>query len=357
MSTSLARGSWLLWLKTVGLLLLVLALFGYIASVPVLFVPFLVAIVLNATLAPVVSALERRDWRRRSAVLLVFAVFAGVLALGALVVPRVAAAEIARAQAMWPEGRARLTELLQSAQHVVNRWVPEGNRVDLVTSVPTRVQEMAQEIIAESPHSMPEVVVAVLLTPLFTFFLLRDGRELKRAMVAAVPNRYFEMTLSILYKVNQQVGNYLRGLLMEAGTDTVIATLLCALFGVPNALIIGVVAGSTTIMPVAGMVISAVICPLIAVFSSTGDPLAVVEFTVLAIVITHTLDNVVVAPLIMGQSVHMHPIAVLVSILLAGRLFGLLGIILAVPTVSILTTVIQEGYRGIRSNEYYLEHT
>ena len=164
------------------------------------------------------------------------------------------------------------------------------------------------------------------------------------------------MSLSILYKVSQQVGNYLRGLLMEATTDTLVATGLCLLFGIPNAFIIGLVAGSTTIMPLAGMAISAVICPLIAVFSSTGDPLVMVEFTVLAIVITHIFDNVVVAPLIMGHSVHMHPIAVIVSILLAGRLFGILGIILAVPTVSILKAVVQECYRGIKSNEYYLRN-
>ena len=165
------------------------------------------------------------------------------------------------------------------------------------------------------------------------------------------------MTLSILYGVNKQVGNYLRGLLMEAIADSAIATLFCAAFGVPNALIIGIITGSTAIVPLAGIAIAAVVGPLIAVMSSTGDPLTIVGLTVAAIVSTHILDNVVVAPLIVGHSVHLHPIAVVVSILLAGTFFGVLGIILVVPVVSILTTVIKEAYRGIRSNEYYLEQT
>ena len=96
MSNPASRGSWVLWLKVLGLLALILGLFGYIATVPVLFVPFIVAIVLNATFAPVVSALERRDWERNSAALLVFGVFAALLVAALIVIPRVATAEETR---------------------------------------------------------------------------------------------------------------------------------------------------------------------------------------------------------------------------------------------------------------------
>jgi putative permease len=357
MSDRRGRPGWAAWLKIVGLTVVVLALFAFVASVPVLFVPLLVAIVLNASFAPLVSALERRDWQHTPAVLLVFGGLILALAIGVIIIPTIATREVNNLQVMWPQGKVRITELLQRTQDLVNSRVPESNRVNLVADVPVRAQKLAQDIIAEAPQSMPDLALMVLLIPLFTFFLMRDGRDLKRALVAAVPNRYFEMTLSILYSVNQQVGNYLRGLLMEGVTDSVIATVLCAVLGVPNALMIGIVTGSTAIVPLAGIAIGAVVGPLIAVLSSTGDPLTIVGLTVAAIVSTHILDNIVVAPLIMGHSVHIHPIAVVVSIMLAGKFFGVLGIILAVPVVSILTTVIQEGYRGFKSNEYYLEHT
>jgi putative permease len=356
MSDRRARG-WAAWLKIAAVVVVVLALLAFVASVSVLFVPLIVAIVLNATFAPVVSALERRDWRHTSAVLLVFGGFAAALAIGLTVIPSVATREVDNLQATWSQGQHRLIELLQRTQDLVNSRVPDSNRLNLVADVPDRVQKVAQDIIAAAPQSMPELLLMMLLIPLFTFFLMRDGRDLKRALVAAVPNRYFEMTLSILYSVNKQVGNYLRGLLMEAIVDSAIATLLCTAFGIPNALIIGIVTGSTAIVPLAGIAIAAVAGPLIALMSSTGDPLTIVGLTAAAIVITHTLDNIVVAPLIVGHSVQLHPIVVVVSIVLAGKFFGVLAIILVVPVVSILTTVIQEGYRGIKSNEYYLEHT
>lgn len=356
MSDRRARG-WTAWLKIAGVVVVVLALVVFLASVEVLFVPLLVAIVLNVSFAPIVSALERRDWKHTSAVSLVFGGFAAALVIGLIVVPSVATREVDYLQAMWPQGRLRLIELLQRTQDVVNSKMPESTRVNLVADVPDRAQKIAQDIIADAPQSMPDLVLTILLVPLFTFFLMRDGPDLKRALVAAVPNRYFEMTLSILYSVNKQVGNYLRGLLMEAIVDSVIATALCAAFGVPNALIIGIVTGSTAIVPLAGIAIAGVAGALIAVLSSTGDPLTIVALTAAAIVTTHILDNIVVAPLIVGHSVQLHPIAVIVSILLAGKFFGVLGIILVVPVVSILTTVIREGFRGIKSNEYYLEHT
>jgi putative permease len=353
---SRAPRSLLPWLKS-GIVVVLAAVFLYIVSVPALFLPFIAAIVLDSALAPFVSALERRDWLHRHAVMVVFLGFAAALALFLAVVPRFAAAEAATIKTMWPESRPRLTALLQDTEAVVNRWLPEGGRLDLVSGVPDRAQAWALSAIAAAPASMPDVLMALFLVPLFTFFLMRDGPELKRAIVASVPNRYFEMALSILYKVNRQVSNYLRGLLAEAGFDTFIASSLCAAFGVPNPLLIGILVGTTAVIPLAGVVFASIAGPLIAVFSTTGDPVTTAGLTLLAIVITHTLDNVLVAPLVIGHSVDMHPIVVIVSVLVAGRLFGVLGIVLAVPVTSIVTVIAQEGYRGLKANEYFLKHT
>lgn len=351
-----SKSTWILWLKIFGLFAIIIALFAYLSTITVIFVPFLLAIVLNVMLAPVISALERRDYKRETAVMLVFAVFfVGVIA-AALVLPDFIAYEAGVLKAKWPEAKLKFDELLVQLQGFVNSYAPPEKRIDLAAEISLKVKHFTDSLITALPHLLAEGTIALLLIPLFTYFLLRDGRALKKGLVAAVPNRYFEMTLSLIYRVNQQVGNYLRGLVMEATADAVVATLLCMAFGLPNALIIGIIAGATTVAPVAGMVISIAICPFVALFSSTGDPMTVVGLVMLAIVVTHIIDNVIIAPLIMGHSVHMHPAAVIVSIIVAGKLFGVAGIILAVPTVSVLRVIVQEGYRGIKSNEYYLKN-
>jgi putative permease len=349
------KASWILWLKIFGVLALLLAVFAYMTTVTVIFVPFLCAVVLNVMLSPIVSARARRDYKRETAVMFVFLAFAAVMTVAVLVLPDYVVKEAELIKGKWPEAKLKLEALLLDAQNFVNVRVPAENQVDFVNDLPAKGKHYVEMLVSGLPHLVAEGTIAILLIPLFTFFLLRDGRSFKKGLVAAVPNRYFEMTLSLIYRVNQQVGNYLRGLTMEATADTIVCTLLCLAFGLPNPLIIGIIAGATTVAPVAGMVISIAICPLVALFSATGDPLTVVLLVGLAIVITHIIDNVVIAPMIMGHSVHMHPAAVIVSIIVAGKLFGVLGIVLAVPTVSVLRVLIQEGYRGIKSNEYYLK--
>lgn len=351
-----SKSTWILWLKIFGLLALLIAGFAFLSTVTVIFVPFLLAIVLNVMLTPVVSALERRDYKRETAVLFVFLGFAVIVGLGVWLLPDVIAHEVDVIKARWPEAKLKFELLITQTQGFLNSYAPPDKQIDLASEIDAKVHHFTDELITALPHLLAEGTIATLLIPLFTFFLLRDGRSLKKGIVAAVPNRYFEMTLSLIYRVNQQVGNYLRGLIMEASADALVATLLCMAFGLPNAFLIGIVAGSTTVAPVAGMVISIAICPFIALFSSTGDPMTVVGLVGVAIVATHIIDNVIVAPLIMGHSVHMHPAAVIVSIIVAGKLFGVVGIILAVPTVSVLRVIVQEGYRGIKSNEYYLKN-
>src|SRR6185503_9576079 len=112
MSDRRGRPGWTAWLKIVGLIVVVLALFAFVASVPVLFVPLLVAIVLNASFAPLVSALERRDWQHTPAVLLVFGGLTLALAIGVIVIPTIATREVNNLQVMWPQGKVRITELL-----------------------------------------------------------------------------------------------------------------------------------------------------------------------------------------------------------------------------------------------------
>jgi putative permease len=352
------KASWILWLKIFGLLGLILAAFAYLTTVTIIFIPFICAVVLNVMLAPVISSLERRDYSRDKAVMSVFLAFFALLALSLLIVPDLVTHEIDVVKGKWPETKLKMDALLQDTESFVNGMVPADNKIDLVHAIPDKLKTIGEETIRELPHLLAEGIVALLLIPLFTYFLLRDGRAMKKSLVAAVPNRYFEMTLSIIYRVNQQVGAYLRGLMMEASADALVGSALCMAFGIPNPFLIGLIAGMTTIMPLAGMVIACVLCPLVALFSASSAmaPMTMVGFVVLAIVLTHIIDNVVIAPLIMGHSVHMHPVAVIVSIIVASKLFGILGIVLAVPVVSILRVLVQEGYQGIKSNEYYIKN-
>jgi putative permease len=352
------RGAWLVWVKIAGLLSLIVLGFAYLTTVKVLFIPFLCAVILNVLLAPLVASLERKGVAQQRAVALVFLTTCAAIAVAAVLIVGHVSGQVADFEAKWPDTRAKIDKLLLDGEAWVNASLPPDKHLDMVSQIPAKVDKLTNALVAELPTIISEGVLAIALIFVFSFFLLRDGRELKRMIVAAVPNRYFEMTLNIIHKVKQQVSNYLQGLTIESTVDGIVAVLLCWALGVPNALLIGFIIGATTPIPVAGLIISAIVCPIIAIFSGGAtEPMVLVGLVWMVIAIAALIDNIMVAPLVMGHSVSMHPVAIIAILILGGKLFGILGIVLAVPTMSVLMVVIQEGYRGIKSNEYYLRAT
>ena len=81
------------------------------------------------------------------------------------------------------------------------------------------LQHGLDDLIKESIDILFEfvhVVSMIFIVPVLTFFLLKDGRQIKKAFVRLVPNRYFEMTLNLIHKISQQLGSYIRGQLLDA---------------------------------------------------------------------------------------------------------------------------------------------
>lgn len=349
------QGAWILWLKIFGLMTAIGIGFALLATIKVIFLPLLVAIVLHILLMPLVGKLERRGVRQDLAVMTVFFGFIGGLVATGYAVADLARSELAMFLERWPESQANLMGMLQAAEAFVNDLAPADRQIDFAQTMGHQLSILVDSIVASLPVMLTEGVMGVALVFVFTFFLLRDGRRLKKAVVAAVPNRYFEMTLSILYRTNQQVSNYLRGLTLVALTDGTLAVIFSLILDVPNPLLIGLIVGATTLMPVVGFAFSAVAGPMVAVLGGTGDPLTLI-LTVLGIIgVIHLIDNLITAPMIMGHSVQLHPAIVIISIVLAGKFFGILGVIMAIPTVSILKVLLQEGYHGVKSNQYYLK--
>ena len=101
------------------------------------------------------------------------------------------------------------------------------------------------EIVFEFVH----FVSLIFLVPVFTFFLLKDGRRLKKTIIQFVPNRYFEMTLNMVYKINQQIGSYIRGQLLDAIIVGILSIITLSLLNIRYSFLIGSVAGCANIIP------------------------------------------------------------------------------------------------------------
>lgn len=199
------------------------------------------------------------------------------------------------------------------------------------------------------------------LTPFVFLFMLFDDGEIKRFIINLIPNRYFEMGLTTFENIDQAVGSYLRGTLMESllvGITFVVVLLLLG-FDIQASILIGSVAGITNAIPFLGPVIGAIaaviytllvedINPVIPFISSDHVLLGVIA----AVFIVQLIDNIFYAPVVMGKAVNLHPIVVVIAISGGSIIWGFAGMLFAIPAIVILNVFISTIYTQLK--DYFL---
>jgi predicted PurR-regulated permease PerM len=209
---------------------------------------------------------------------------------------------------------------------------------------------MGKTFTAELPTLITAVSVNLVLVPFIAYFLVRDGRSLKRKIVALVPNRYFEMALVLFYKIDDQIGGYLRGRLIECTLVGLIqlAAMVVASFFVPQPqiLVISIVCGVTNLIPYVGPALGAAFGMFI--FLGSGAGFASCSLFLGAVVFTHLLDNVVIAPAVLSKNVDLHPLTVVIVLFIGGEWLGVLGLLIAIPVAASLKVIAAEFYNNYR---------
>ncbi len=190
------------------------------------------------------------------------------------------------------------------------------------------------------------VITSMILIPFIVFFLMKDGREFKRSFVSLMPNRYFEFTLCLFHKLNNQVGNYLRGQMIDATLVGVLSTFAMWLIGVKYFLMIGVFAGLANLVPYFGPITGAALAVIVSVLQTGNFEMAF--YVIVAFTIIKLIDDAIIQPVVVAKSVHMHPLTVLLSVLIGGKLFGILGMLLAVPVVGFMKVAAHESLKNLR---------
>jgi predicted PurR-regulated permease PerM len=186
------------------------------------------------------------------------------------------------------------------------------------------------------------VIAILVIVPFITFFLLKDNRRILQGILHTVPNKFFEMSYYVLKKVTLQLGLFVRAWIFDATFVGVIIGSGFYLVGVPNALPLGVIAGLGHLIPYFGPVIGGI--PAIIVSIVQHGDLSQVPLILLVVLITYALDNGFVQPYVFGKSVDMHPIVIILLIISGGILFGLMGMLLAVPVATVIRTFSKEIY-------------
>jgi putative permease len=311
----------------------------------------ILSLLLAYILDPLATALEARGMGRTLAVVLVL-LFLTLLICGSayLLVPAVM-------EQMGALQSGATTEQAAEAIRGIERSLKTNfaflglEDLDLLGRIGAIKQGISERIFAFLLSDSLSLIVSAVTIPFLMFFFLKDGREMKKKFVSMVPNRYFEFALDLLYKMDKQLGNYLRGQFVDAVAFGLMSIVALWILGVNYFVFLGIFAGFANLIPYVGPIAGVVPAAIVAVLGS-GD-LNSATPVIIAYFILKLLDDFVVAPFIVASSVEMHPVLVLIAIMIGGELFGILGMLLAVPVAGFFKVVLQEGvstYRKYRFN-------
>ncbi len=191
----------------------------------------------------------------------------------------------------------------------------------------------------------------VMTMPVILYYLLKDGNKVIPFVTRMFPTRSQHKISVMLNEMNQQVSSYIRGQITVAICVGFTYIIGYTLIGLPYGVTIGMIAGLLTIIPYLGSIIG--LTPALIIGFVTNPTLALHVF--LVFVIEQLIESRVLQPLILGSSLKMHPVTILIILLAAGKMFGLVGLLIAVPVYAVVKVFITHFFAWYKeySGLYY----
>lgn len=194
------------------------------------------------------------------------------------------------------------------------------------------------------------IFYAALIIPFATFFFLKDGTKIRRDILRIVPNKYFETTLSLIDKIETRLGIYFRSVMLQSLIVALTSWLGLSIVGLNNALSVGIAVGLANTIPYFGPIIGYILSIIVSIIE-VGN-FSLVLPCIVAILMVQILDNIVLQPFIFSRSADMHPVAILFIIMIGAETAGILGMLVAIPTATIIKITINQISWSL--NNYYV---
>jgi predicted PurR-regulated permease PerM len=308
--------------------------------------PFLLALLLAYVLEPLVVSLVRVGLARRWAILLLYAIGGTFVFLFFWFVVPSLADEVTRFSEQAPDVIGRWQA---GAEALLSRYRQSASLLGLGEALDRAVARFEAGVLRQADGllatllSVPRGLVAAVLAPLLAYYVLRDLDVIRRRVLGAVPLRLRPEVIVLGERLDRVVGGFIRGQLTVAAIVGVLVALACALLGLRYPVLIGVIAGVADIVPYFGPVIGAI--PAIAAGLAIS-PMRALQVAV-ALLLIQQLENSVIAPVLLGGRVGLHPLFVVLAVLAGGHFGGIVGMLVAVPLLGVLRVLVNFGWEKI----------
>lgn len=211
----------------------------------------------------------------------------------------------------------------------------------LTNTLEEEITNLGKTVVTTSINSFKNLVVWIVylvLVPVLVFFLLKDKDRIIAWLISFLPNDR-SLATQIWHDVNIQTSNYIRGKFWEIILVWSVTHITFNLFGLNSALLLSLFVGLSVMVPYLGAAIMYIPISLVAFYQFGWDPM--LFWVLLAYTVIQVLDGNVLAPILLSEVTSLHPVAVIVSILIFGGLWGFWGVFFAIPLATLVNAIIK----------------
>jgi predicted PurR-regulated permease PerM len=327
---------------------------------PVL-MPFLVAALLGYIGDPLVDRIEKWKLSRTVAVTIVF-ISLSLLALSFLLI----LIPLLHRQILLFAGK--LPGYIDTLQTTVLPWLQtqfglDQNMID-IQSIKQSLQEHVRQaggILMSMLGSVTQSGLAVLgtlanlvLIPVVAFYLLRDWDHLVARVHELIPRHIEPVVVKLSKQSDEILGAFLRGQLLVMLSLGVVYTIGLWIAGIQYAVLIGMIAGIVSFVPYLGLIIGLSLAAIAAVFQY--HDVSHLVYVAIVFGVGQALESVVLTPMLVGDRIGLHPVAVIFAVLAFGQLFGFVGVLLALPIAAVTAVVLRYMHEQYLQSELYSDN-
>lgn len=344
------RNSW--W----GVLFLVV-IGGLIYLLDAVLMPFIAGMILAYLADPLTNQFQRWGMNRPLAVSSVFLVLLIVLVVSLLILIPLLVQQLKQLGEAIP-GIFNWVENTLAPQ--VQEWTGYDLTIELTNARETLVENwrdaggyLAQALgqIGRSGMAFVSWITYVALIPVVTFYLLLDWNRLLDNIANLVPRQWADDTFRLARRCDEVLSSFLRGQLLVMLCLGIIYAVGLTLMGLNFGLLIGFVSGLVSIVPFLGFIVGLVIALVVALFQYAT------WWAVLGVIVVFSIgqmaESVILQPKLLGDKIGLHPVAVIFAVLAGGNLFGLTGVLLALPVAAVILVLLKEVKIRYQHSELY----
>lgn len=321
--------------------------------------PFIIGIIISYFLDPAADKLETKGFSRTTSTLLILLGFISMTSLFFVVLGPILYHQLFALVTSIPEYIKYINNLMPSTEYLYsllgieykNNMTPDSSSLEKLSKYIFQASSKLATNIWHSGIAIINIISLIFITPVVTFYLLRDWDKMTNFMLNIFPKKYKNSISSIFTKIDLVLSAYVRGqtnVCLLLGLFYAIALTIADL---KYGLLIGFLTGIFAFIPYFGVIIGMSIGIIVALLQFDSYTSVFIIFTIF--IAGQFIEGNFVTPKLVGQKIGIHPVIIIFALLAGGALFGFLGILFAIPVTAILSVILKTLLTQYLDSKYY----